>query len=164
MHVCLQVRTKDNKFTESKFSKIRFIQFLPCRDVKNLERFSLVVQCITRIALIKLKQLPDYLKNLTEKKEEGATESKNEAEEATALREQLRMVKEESRREAEEARREAEEKLAAMREQHEQDRLQDVRAAQAQAEEEMKRRQQEQQEQKKIQQMQLGVWGFRCPQ
>ena len=47
------------------------------RDVKNLERFSLVVQCITRIALIKLKQLPDYLKNLTEKKEEGA-ESKEE--------------------------------------------------------------------------------------
>ena len=42
------------------------------RDVKNLERFSLVVQCITRIALIKLKQLPDYLKNLTEKKEDGA--------------------------------------------------------------------------------------------
>ena len=40
-----------------------------------------MVQCITRIALIKLKQLPDYLKNLTEKKEEGATESKNESEE-----------------------------------------------------------------------------------
>ena len=47
------------------------------RDVKNLERFSLVVQCITRIALIKLKQLPDYLKNLNEKKEEGG-ESKEE--------------------------------------------------------------------------------------
>ena len=50
---------------------------LSSRDVKNLERFSLVVQCITRIALIKLKQLPDYLKNLNEKKEEGA-ESKEE--------------------------------------------------------------------------------------
>ena len=50
---------------------------LSSRDVKNLERFSLVVQCITRIALIKLKQLPDYLKNLNEKKEEGA-DSKEE--------------------------------------------------------------------------------------
>jgi hypothetical protein len=29
--------------------------------VKNLERFSLVVQSITRLALIKFQQLPDFL-------------------------------------------------------------------------------------------------------
>ena len=33
------------------------------REVKNLERFSLVVQCITKIALIKLKDLPEFLKS-----------------------------------------------------------------------------------------------------
>ena len=49
--------------------------------MKNLERFSLVVQCITRIALDKLKQLPDYLKNLDDKKEEGSrTDAKDEKE------------------------------------------------------------------------------------
>lgn len=31
------------------------------RDVKNLERFSLVVQSITRLALAKFQQLPDHL-------------------------------------------------------------------------------------------------------
>ena len=36
------------------------------------------MQCITRIALIKLKQLPDYLKNLNEKKEDGAESKKEE--------------------------------------------------------------------------------------
>ena len=35
--------------------------FYNCRDVKNLERFSLVVQSITRLALLKFKQLPDLL-------------------------------------------------------------------------------------------------------
>lgn len=64
------------------FSKPNFLKLthflLNFRDVKNLERFSLVVQCITRIALIKLKQLPDYLKNLNEKKEEGAESKKEE--------------------------------------------------------------------------------------
>ena len=34
------------------------------REVKNLERFSLVVQCITKIALIKLKELPQILTNI----------------------------------------------------------------------------------------------------
>ena len=83
MHVCLQVRSLGFKFSTKnlKFSTTKNLNLthslLNCRDVKNLERFSLVVQCITRIALIKLKQLPDYLKNLTEKKEEGA-ESKEE--------------------------------------------------------------------------------------
>ena len=66
----------------STFSKPNFLKLthflLNFRDVKNLERFSLVVQCITRIALIKLKQLPDYLKNLNEKKEEGAESKKEE--------------------------------------------------------------------------------------
>ena len=33
------------------------------REAKNLERFSLVVQCITKIALIKLKDLPEFLKS-----------------------------------------------------------------------------------------------------
>ena len=64
------------------FSKPNFLKLthflLNFRDVKNLERFSLVVQCITRIALIKLKQLPDYLKNLNEKKEDGAESKKEE--------------------------------------------------------------------------------------
>ena len=32
--------------------------------MRNLERFSLVVQCITKIALVKLKELPDYLRNV----------------------------------------------------------------------------------------------------
>ena len=63
-------------FFKTKFLKLTHF-LLNFRDVKNLERFSLVVQCITRIALIKLKQLPDYLKNLNEKKEDGA-ESKKE--------------------------------------------------------------------------------------
>ena len=35
------------------------------RDVKNLKRFSLVVECITKIALIKLKELPDILGSLS---------------------------------------------------------------------------------------------------
>ena len=34
------------------------------REVKNLERFSLVVQCITKIALIKLKELPEFLRSM----------------------------------------------------------------------------------------------------
>ena len=36
------------------------------REVKNLERFSLVVQCITKIALIKLKELPELLRCISE--------------------------------------------------------------------------------------------------
>ena len=44
------------------------------REVKNLERFSLVVQCITKIALIKLKDLPDFLKS----HQPSQTESKPE--------------------------------------------------------------------------------------
>ena len=64
-------------FFKTKFLKLTHF-LLNFRDVKNLERFSLVVQCITRIALIKLKQLPDYLKNLNEKKEEGAESKKEE--------------------------------------------------------------------------------------
>ena len=75
MHVCLQVDL-DFHFSNPSQPNLTHIS-LSSRDVKNLERFSLVVQCITRIALIKLKQLPDYLKNLNEKKEEGA-ESKEE--------------------------------------------------------------------------------------
>ena len=75
MHVRLQVDL-DFHFSNPSQPNLTHIS-LSSRDVKNLERFSLVVQCITRIALIKLKQLPDYLKNLNEKKEEGA-ESKEE--------------------------------------------------------------------------------------
>ena len=48
------------------------------RDVKNLERFSLVVQCITRIALTKLKQLPEYLEKLAETREDVKKEEKQE--------------------------------------------------------------------------------------
>ena len=50
------------------------------RDVKNLERFSLVVQCITKIALIKLKEVPEYLKSLFEDKveKEKITEEEKE--------------------------------------------------------------------------------------
>ena len=44
------------------------------REVKNLERFSLVVQCITKIALIKLKDLPEFLKS----HQPSQTESKPE--------------------------------------------------------------------------------------
>ena len=44
------------------------------REVKNLERFSLVVQCITKIALIKLKDLPEFLKS----HQPSQTESKAE--------------------------------------------------------------------------------------
>ena len=74
MHVCLQVDLDiHSNPSQPNLTHIS----LSSRDVKNLERFSLVVQCITRIALIKLKQLPDYLKNLNEKKEEGA-DSKEE--------------------------------------------------------------------------------------
>ena len=50
------------------------------RDVKNLERFSLVVQCITKIALIKLKKVPEYLKSLFEKKEKNYEEKKDDKE------------------------------------------------------------------------------------
>ena len=75
MHVRLQVDL-DFHFSNPSQPNLTHLS-LSSRDVKNLERFSLVVQCITRIALIKLKQLPDYLKNLNEKKEEGA-ESKEE--------------------------------------------------------------------------------------
>ena len=47
------------------------------REVKNLERFSLVVQCITKIALIKLKELPDILRSLPSSSEaESAADSK----------------------------------------------------------------------------------------
>ena len=47
------------------------------REVKNLERFSLVVQCITKIALIKLKELPDILGSLSSTSEaEPAADSK----------------------------------------------------------------------------------------
>lgn len=47
------------------------------REVKNLERFSLVVQCITKIALIKLKELPDILGSLSSTSEaEPAAENK----------------------------------------------------------------------------------------
>ena len=42
------------------------------REVKNLERFSLVVQCITKIALIKLKELPDILGSLSSEAESAA--------------------------------------------------------------------------------------------
>ena len=45
------------------------------REVKNLERFSLVVQCITKIALIKLKELPEFLKS---EKANSQDESKTE--------------------------------------------------------------------------------------
>ena len=46
------------------------------REVKNLERFSLVVQCITKIALIKLKELPDILGSLTSEAADPATDNK----------------------------------------------------------------------------------------
>ena len=46
------------------------------REVKNLERFSLVVQCITKIALIKLKELPDILGSLTSEAADHATDNK----------------------------------------------------------------------------------------
>ena len=41
------------------------------REVKNLERFSLVVQCITKIALIKLKELPDILGSISSQTSEN---------------------------------------------------------------------------------------------
>ena len=44
------------------------------REVKNLERFSLVVQCITKIALIKLKDLPEFLKSHQPSQTESKTE------------------------------------------------------------------------------------------
>ena len=44
------------------------------REVKNLERFSLVVQCITKIALIKLKELPELLRCISEDPSAAAAE------------------------------------------------------------------------------------------
>ena len=40
---------------------MKLLLFSSFREVKNLERFSLVVQSITRLALVKFKQLPDFL-------------------------------------------------------------------------------------------------------
>ena len=44
------------------------------REAKNLERFSLVVQCITKIALIKLKELPEFLKSHQHSQDESKPE------------------------------------------------------------------------------------------
>ena len=44
------------------------------REAKNLERFSLVVQCITKIALIKLKDLPEFLKSYQPSQDESKPE------------------------------------------------------------------------------------------
>ena len=44
------------------------------REAKNLERFSLVVQCITKIALIKLKDLPELLKSHQPSQDENKPE------------------------------------------------------------------------------------------
>ena len=49
------------------------------REVKNLERFSLVVQCITKIALIKLKELPDILGSLPLSSSEADPATDNKA-------------------------------------------------------------------------------------